>query len=496
MKKQTPGMSGLLMREKLIFEVGALGRSGYSIPACKLEKASPADVFGSDMARDGVEGLPEVSEVEVMRHFLRLSQWNFGLDTGLYPLGSCTMKYNPKINEVVARYGGFTQGHPKHSDELVQGNLELMYELERMLAEITGLESVTLQPAAGAHGEFTGMMLIRAYHLAHSNARKKVLVPDTAHGTNPATSALCGYEVVEIASGPEGYLMPEDVEKVMDEDVAAIMITNPNTVGIYERNIKEIAGIVHAKGGLLYCDGANMNALLGVVRPGDLGVDVMHLNLHKTFSTPHGGGGPGSGPVCATRALEPFMPVPRIVKNSDGRFAVESDRPQSIGKVRSAFGNFGIMVRAYAYLRELGRDHIRRVTELAVLNANYLRACLVEKFNLPYQTDSLHEVILNDELQAEKHVSTMDIAKRLIDMGYHPPTVYFPLVVKAAMMIEPTETASLEELDQFVEAMLQIADEADRTPEAFHNYPELTALSRLDEVAAARKPVLRWRAEE
>ncbi len=492
MTVKTPGQSGLLMKEDLIFEIGKEGRIGYSIPECKLEKACPAKLFGEDIVRDGVDGLPEVSEVEVVRHFTRLSQWNFGVDTGLYPLGSCTMKYNPKINEVVARYLGFIKAHPDMPEELVQGNLELIYELERLLSEINGLPAVTLQPAAGAHGELTGMMLVRSYHEAKGKPRHKVLVPDTAHGTNPATSALCGFDVVEVKSGPEGYLMAEDVAALMDEDVAGLMMTNPNTVGIYERNIKEIAEVVHAKGGLLYCDGANMNALLGVVRPGDLGVDVMHLNLHKTFSTPHGGGGPGCGPVLAIKELEPFMPKPRILKKEDGSYTIDCDRPQSIGQIRSAFGNFGVMIKAYAYLRELGSDHIRRATELAVLNANYIRVNLIERFNLPYETDSLHEVVINDKIQAEKNVTTMDIAKRLIDLGFHPPTVYFPLVVKAAMMIEPTETASMEELDQFIAAMIKIADEAEETPEAFHDYPELTSWSRLDEVTAARKPVLRW----
>ena len=488
------GTTGLVIEERLVFEQGSKGRMGYSLPASEVPAVDATALFGAGNVRAELKGFPELAENEVMRHFLRLSQYNYGVDTGFYPLGSCTMKYNPKINEDLARLPGFVNSHPLLPADRVQGNLELYAALECILAEIAGMDAITLQPSAGAHGELTGLMLIRAYHNDLGRPRRKILVPDSAHGTNPASSALCGFDVVEIKSGPDGYLLPETVAAAMDEDVAALMVTNPNTLGIFERHIAEIAAIVHGQGGLMYADGANMNALLGIARPGDMGFDVIQYNLHKTFSTPHGGGGPGSGPVGVKKSLEPFLPVPRVSKHTEG-FVWEWDRPKTIGKVKGFHGNFGIIVRAYAYIRELGPEAIRQVAEYAVLNANYVRAELKDDFNLPYATETLHEVIFNDLRQSENHVSSMDMAKRLLDLGFHAPTVYFPLVVHAAMMIEPTETESKQSCDEFIAAMREIAREARENPSAFHDYPHNTFRRRMDETKAARTPVLRWKAE-
>ena len=494
MGSRPPGTRGLKLDEPAIFERSRQGRTGYSFPTPDVPEP---DTLPDELVRkDRLAGLPELSEVDVVRHFTRLSTWNYGVDTGFYPLGSCTMKYNPKINELVARRPGFAGAHPLAPEALIQGALALIFHLERALAEISGLHAVTLQPAAGAQGELCGLMMVRAHHTAKTgNPRRKVLVPDTAHGTNPASSSLNGYRTVEIPSGDDGVLHPEAVAALMDEDVAALMLTNPNTLGLFETHIAQIAEIVHAKGGLVYCDGANLNALMGVARPGEMGVDVMHFNLHKTFSTPHGGGGPGSGPVGVAQVLEPFLPVPRVVER-EGGFALDWERPQSIGKVRSFYGNFGIMVRAYAYIRELGGAGLKRASELAVLNANYLRVMLADRFHLPHPRLCMHECVLSDRRQKPAGVKTLDIAKRLIDLGFHPPTIYFPLVVDGAMMIEPTETESLENLDQFVAAMRQIADEAEQDPSLLTSAPQNTRLGRLDETAAARNPVLTWEPEE
>jgi glycine dehydrogenase subunit 2 len=483
---------GIAYEEPLVFEHGSRGRSGVSLPPAP---EGPVDDLPAALLRPAVDGMPELSELEVVRHFTRLSAWNHGIDTGFYPLGSCTMKYNPKSSEALARLPGFADLHPLAPPELAQGALELMYRLERALSEIAGFDATTLAPAAGAHGELCGIMMIRAYHQARGNPRKKVLIPDTAHGTNPASSALNGYSVVQLASGPDGRLHPETVRAAMDEDVAAIMITNPNTLGVFESHIAEIAEIVHAKGGLVYGDGANMNALLGVARPGDMGFDVMQYNLHKTFATPHGGGGPGSGPVGVKAALAPHLPLPLVVQEGAGYRLVTdaSERPATIGRLREFWGNFGMFVRAWAIIREWGPDGVRATAELAVLNASYLRARLRDAYHLPYETDSLHEVVLDDAQQKETGVTTMDVAKRLIDHGFHPPTIYFPLVVHGALMIEPTETESKETLDGFVEAMKAIADEARRAPEAVKAAPTKPVRARLDETRAARKPVLRWR---
>jgi glycine dehydrogenase subunit 2 len=485
---------GIAYEEQLLFEHGSRGRTGVSLPPATKDY-DPAQELPPALLRSSVEGLPELSELEVVRHFTRLSTWNHGIDTGFYPLGSCTMKYNPKSSEAIARLPGFAGLHPLAPPELAQGALELMYGLERALSEIAGFDATTLTPAAGAQGELCGLMLIRAYHEAKGNPRKKVLIPDTAHGTNPASSALNGYAVVQLASGPDGRLHPDAVRAAMDEDVAAIMITNPNTLGVFETHIAEIAEIVHATGGLVYGDGANMNALLGVARPGDMGFDVIQYNLHKTFATPHGGGGPGSGPVAVKASLAPFLPLPVVVKDGETyRLVTDAEeRPRTIGRLREFWGNFGMFVRAWALIREYGPEGVRATGELAVLNANYLRARLAGTYNLPYETDSLHEVVFDDKHQKATGVTTMDVAKRLIDHGFHPPTIYFPLVVQGALMIEPTETESKETLDAFVAAMQAVAEEAKTDPDAVHAAPVRPVRARLDETRAARKPVLRWR---
>lgn len=485
---KTVGTSGLVLNEKLLFEHSDPGRKGYSLSPLDV----PDEGLPEDLCRDDIPGFPELSEVDVVRHFTRLSTWNYGVDSGFYPLGSCTMKYNPKVNEQAARLPGLADLHPATPPHLVPGILELMFELQEALQEVSGFDRVSVQPAAGAQGELAGMLVIRAWHEARGSRRTKVLIPDTAHGTNPATAALAGYDVVPIVS--EGVLTIEEVAAHMDDEVAALMVTNPNTLGLFETNIEEICALVHERGGLVYCDGANLNALMGIARPGDMGIDVMHFNLHKTFSTPHGGGGPGAGPVGVRADLAPFLPGPMVVRGGDG-YALAEEEPESIGRLVAFYGNVGIMVRAYAYIRSLGGAGLKRASELAVLNANYVRARLEGHFHLPYQRRSLHEVVFSDQdLGGGCH--TIDLAKRLIDCGYHPPTIYFPLVVKGAIMIEPTETESQEILDEFCEAMLAIAREAEETPELLKNAPQRTKIGRLDEARAARKPMLRWTPEE
>ncbi|HKL25551.1 MAG TPA: aminomethyl-transferring glycine dehydrogenase subunit GcvPB, partial [Desulfuromonadales bacterium] len=416
------GTSGLVLNEKLLFEHSDPGRKGYSLPELDV----PSSDLPRELCRDEIPGFPELSEVDVVRHFTRLSTWNYGVDSGFYPLGSCTMKYNPKVNETAARLPGLADLHPATPAHLAQGALGLMYLLQEALAEISGFAAVTVQPAAGAQGELAGMLMIRAWHEAQNSSRRKVLIPDTAHGTNPATAALAGYDVVPIAS--DGVLSMAEVEAHMDDDVAALMVTNPNTLGLFETHIEKICRVVHERGGLVYCDGANLNALMGIARPGDMGIDVMHFNLHKTFSTPHGGGGPGAGPVGVAEHLVPFLPKPVVVKQGD-TFRLDDDRPQSIGRLLAFNGNFGIMVRAYAYIRTMGAAGLKRASEMAVLNANYIRACLEDTFDLPFKSRSLHEVVFSDRRLAGG-CHTIDLAKRLIDYGYHPPTIYFPLVVK------------------------------------------------------------------
>jgi len=415
------------------------------------------------------------------------------VDTGAYLLGSCTMKYNPKINEVVARLDGLSNAHPCQPEALAQGCLRILQDLSKALIEITGMDAVTLQPAAGAHGEMTGLLLVSAYHQSRGRLRHKVLIPDSAHGTNPASATLAGYDTVSVPSNPQGMVDLAQLERLMDEDVGALMLTNPNTLGVFEREIVEISGIVHARGGLLYMDGANMNALVGVSRPGDFGVDVLHLNLHKTFSTPHGGGGPGAGPVAVKKMLEPFLPVPQLRETPGGALAFDFDRPQSIGRMRAFCGNFGVLVRALAYILANGAEGLRQSTEDAVLNSVYLRQRLQGAYELPYSAPTLHECVFSDKRQARRGVHTGDIAKRLIDYGFHPYTVSFPLIVPGALMIEPTESESKQELDLLAEALLAIAREADEEPETVLQAPHSTRLRRLDEVQAARRPILRWK---
>ena len=447
------------------------------------------------LARQRPAGFPEVSEPEAVRHFVRLSQWNFSIDTQFYPLGSCTMKHNPKVNEWAARLPGFAQAHPMMPAHLIPGALELMLALQEEIAAITGMDEVCLQPAAGAQGELTGLMMIRACHAAQGRAPRKVFIPDSAHGTNPASSTLNGFESVAFASGSAGVVEPETLLRALDAapgDVAALMMTNPNTLGLYEQAMPKLTELVHARGGYVYGDGANMNAVLGRARPGDAGVDVIQLNLHKTFTTPHGGGGPGSGPVAFKSVLAPYQPVP-VVRRDGDKVIADFERPASVGRVRSFFGNFGMMVRAYTYMRELGPEGLAQVSNLAVLNARYVAARLASHYPLAYATPSLHEAVFTDrELEASTGVKTLDVAKRLIDFGMHPPTVYFPLVVRGALMVEPTETETKQTLDAFVEAMIAIAAEARETPELVKGAPHATRLGRLDEARAARKPRLRW----
>ena len=484
---------GTVKTETLIFDQGSRGRRGVDLPPLDIPARPLDELLPAGLIRDEVEGFPEVSEPEVVRHFTRLSQLNFSIDTGMYPLGSCTMKYNPRLNEEIARYPEFALLHPHTPVQDAQGALEVMWELEELLKEICGMDAFTLAPAAGAHGELTGLMVIRAALLKRGERREKVLIPDSAHGTNPASAVFCGFKPQEVRSGAEGILEPECIREHMDGDVAALMLTNPNTLGLFEKNIVEIARIVHERGGFVYCDGANLNALLGVARPGDMGIDVLQSNLHKTFSTPHGGGGPGAGPVGVKEALVPFLPVPRVVKNGASGFDVVEDCPDSIGRIRSFAGNFGVILRGYAYIRSLGAEGLRRVAETAVLNANYVLASLKDAYHVEYPGRCMHECVLNDKNQRRRGVATIDIAKRLADYGFHAPTVYFPLIVSHAMMIEPTETETKDSIDGFIEAMLAIAREVETAPELLKSAPHSTPVRRLDETRANRKPDLRWR---
>jgi len=489
---------GLQFAEPPIFERGAPGRSGASLPELDVPAVDAAQAFGP-LARQQPAGLPEVSEPEAVRHFVRLSQANFSIDTQMYPLGSCTMKYNPKINEWAARRPGFARSHPLVPAALVQGNLELMWRLEQMLVEITGLDHCCLQPAAGAQGEFTGLLMIRAYHRAQGRSPRKVLVPESAHGTNPASCSLSGLDAVKIPASADGLVHPDQVaaaiEQVGADDLCALMVTNPNTLGLFESWLPDIAKQVHDCGGLVYGDGANTNAIMGRVRPGDMGVDVVHLNLHKTFSTPHGAGGPGSGPVCFTEALAPFQPIP-VLERTDAGYELSTERPQSIGRMRAFQGNFGVFVRAYTYIRELGAEGLSQATNLAVLNARYLAARLGDLLPLASELPCMHEAVFSDEaLEKATGVKTLDVAKRLLDYGFHAPTVYFPLVVKGALMVEPTETETKQTLDELVAAMQAILQEAEQDPDKVKGAPHKTRVGRLDEAGAARRPRLRWNAD-
>lgn len=476
----------------LIFELTKEQRTGYSLPELDVPEVDLSEMFPEELIREEAAELPEVSELDIMRHYTALSKRNHGVDSGFYPLGSCTMKYNPKINENVARFAGFANIHPLQEESTVQGAMELMYDLQEHLKEITGMDEVTLQPAAGAHGEWTGLMMIRAFHEANGDTnRTKVIVPETAHGTNPASVTVAGFETVTVKSDDNGIVDLEDLKRVVDKDTAALMLTNPNTVGLFEEHIMEMASIIHEVGGKLYYDGANLNAVMSKARPGDMGFDVVHLNLHKTFTGPHGGGGPGSGPVGVKKDLLPYLPKPILVKKGE-RYTFDYDRPDSIGRVKPFYGNFGINVRAYTYIRTMGPDGLKAVTEYAVLNANYMMRKLAPHFDLPYDRHCKHEFVLSGRRQKKLGVRTLDIAKRLLDFGYHPPTIYFPLNVEESMMIEPTETESKETLDAFINAMIQIAKEAEEDPEMVQNAPHTTVVSRMDETLAARKPVLRY----
>jgi glycine dehydrogenase subunit 2 len=475
---------------KLIFELSAEGKRGYRLPPCETPDAQ--DAIPDGLKRSDEPILPQVTEPEVVRHYTLLSQKNYGVDGGFYPLGSCTMKYNPKINEDVAEMTGFAQIHPYQLVSTVQGSLRLMYELDRMLSEITGMAKFSLQPAAGAHGELAGLMIFKAYHESRGDVkRKKIIVPDSSHGTNPASAAEVGFEIVQIASAPDGTVDLNVLAEALSDETAGLMLTNPNTLGLFERNIAKIAEMVHAAGGLLYYDGANMNAIMGITRPGDMGFDVVHVNTHKTFSTPHGGGGPGAGPIGVAERLVGYLPCPTVEKGETGYY-LDFGAPCSIGKIRSFYGSFGVLVRAYCYIKTMGASGLQEASRMAVLNANYLKERLKGAYKLPYAGVCKHEFVLDGLRESAEGVRTLDVAKRLIDLGYHPPTVYFPLIVENALMIEPTETESLETLDDFVQAMLRIAEEAVSDTDVLHEAPVNTPVRRVDELRAAKHPVLTW----
>lgn len=478
--------------DKLIFEISKEGRTAYSLPKLDVNELPLESIIPSQFLNEKEVDLPEVSEVDVVRHFTNLSNKNYGLDTGFYPLGSCTMKYNPKINEDMAALSNFADLHPYQPEETVQGALELMYNLEKYLSEISGMARTTLQPAAGAHGELTGLLIIKAYHASRGDSkRNKIIVPDSAHGTNPSSAQVAGFDIVEIKSDKYGAVDIEALKAVLDDEVAGLMLTNPSTLGLFEKNIKEIADLVHEAGGLLYYDGANMNAIMGITRPGDMGFDVMHYNLHKTFSTPHGGGGPGSGPVGVREDLVKFLPCPMVEKNGD-KYTLNYNCPDSIGKMKGFYGHFGVLVRAYTYILSHGAEGLREVSETAVLNANYMMNKLKEHYYLPLDQVCKHEFVLGGLKEENLEVTTLDIAKRLLDYGYHPPTVYFPLIVDQAIMVEPTETESVETLDAFIETMIKIAEEAEKDPQLLKNAPHDTPIRRVDEAKAAKDLILKW----
>lgn len=478
---------------KLLCEKHQPGSNAFSLPPCDVPDAMLSESIPSAFLRQEELSLPELSEVEAVRHYTELSHRAYGVDDGFYPLGSCTMKYNPKVNEWAARLPGFASVHPYQPESTVQGCLQLMSEAEKMFCEIGGMDRFTLQPSAGAHGEMTGVMMIRAYHNDRKDfKRTKMLIPDSAHGTNPATAHMVGYQVVELKSNDRGLLDLEDLKAKMNDEVAGLMLTNPNTLGLFEEDIQQIAAVVHEDGGLLYYDGANLNAVMGVARPGDMGFDIVHFNLHKTFSTPHGGGGPGAGPVGVKDYLTDYLPIP-LIQEQDGRFSLDYNRPKSIGKVRSFYGSFGVIVKAYAYIKALGSNGILDACEQAVLNANYVRKGLCKDYFVPFDRLCKHEFVASARNQmAEQHIATLDIAKRLMDYGYHPPTIYFPLIVHEAFMVEPTETESKERLDEFILSMQEIAQECREEPDLIKSAPHTTVIKRVDEVLAARKPIVHW----
>lgn len=474
----------------LLIEVSKEGRKSYSLPKLDVEEIKLTDMLDHNMIKKTDLELPELSELDVVRHYTLLSNKNFGVDTGFYPLGSCTMKYNPKIDEDMANLKGFTSLHPYQPAKTAQGALELMYNLSESLAEITGMDKVTLQPSAGAHGEFTGLMIIRAYHQNRGDLKRtKVIVPDSAHGTNPASAMMAGFKIVQVESTEDGSVDIEKLKEVLDDEVAALMLTNPSTLGLFERNIKEIADLVHEAGGLLYYDGANTNAIMGITRAGDMGFDVVHLNLHKTFAAPHGGGGPGSGPVGVKKELIPFLPVPVVEKVND-EYVLDYDRALSIGKIKNFYGNFGVMVKSYAYVLSMGRDGLKKASQMSVLNANYLKENLKDYFTLPIDQICKHEFVLSGP---HGDINTTDVAKRMLDYGYHPPTIYFPLIIHEALMIEPTESESLETLDKFIDAMRSIAKEIEESPELLKTAPHNTIVKRVDDGRAVKKPILTWK---
>ncbi|MFA5523603.1 MAG: aminomethyl-transferring glycine dehydrogenase subunit GcvPB [Tissierellales bacterium] len=478
--------------DKLIFEISREGRTAYSLPKLDTNELPLDSIIPSQFLNEKEVDLPEVSEVDVVRHFTNLSNKNYGLDTGFYPLGSCTMKYNPKINEDMAALSGFADIHPYQPEETVQGALELMYNLESQLSEISGMARTTLQPAAGAHGELTGLLVIKAYHASRGDSKRtKIIVPDSAHGTNPSSAQVAGFDILEIKSDKYGAVDIESLKAVLNDEIAGLMLTNPSTLGLFEKNIKEISDLVHEAGGLLYYDGANMNAIMGITRPGDMGFDVMHYNLHKTFSTPHGGGGPGSGPVGVREDLVKFLPCPMVEKNGD-TYTLNYDCAESIGKIKGFYGHFGVLVRAYAYILAYGAEGLREVSEIAVLNANYMMNKLKNHYYLPLDQVCKHEFVLGGLKEDNLEVSTLDIAKRLLDYGYHPPTVYFPLIVDQAIMVEPTETESVETLDGFIDAMIKIAEEAEKDPQMLKEAPHNTPVRRIDEAKAAKDLILKW----
>ncbi|EKS4343914.1 aminomethyl-transferring glycine dehydrogenase subunit GcvPB [Clostridium botulinum] len=477
---------------KVIFELSSEGRKGYRLPDLDVPEVELSELLPKNLLREDEINLPEVSEVDVVRHYTALSSKNYTVDNGFYPLGSCTMKYNPKINEDMAALSGFSKIHPLQDENISQGALELMYDLKTRLCEITGLDDFTLQPAAGAHGEYTGLLIIKAYHEKRGDTKRtKIIVPDSAHGTNPASASVAGFDIVEIKSGKDGRVSIEELKKVLNDEIAGLMLTNPSTLGLFEKDIKLISELVHEAGGLLYYDGANLNAIMGIARPGDMGFDVCHLNMHKTFSTPHGGGGPGSGPVGVKKHLAKFLPVPTVEKEND-KFILDYNMPDSLGKIRSLYGNFGVMVKAYTYILTMGREGLKAASQNAVLNANYIKESLRDYYNIGVDDICKHEVILSTLKENPHHIATLDIAKRLIDYGMHPPTVYFPLIIEEALMIEPTESESKETVDEFIDAMKKIAVEAKENPELLHEAPVNAPVRRLDQVKAARKPILKW----
>ncbi|HLR41579.1 MAG TPA: aminomethyl-transferring glycine dehydrogenase subunit GcvPB [Virgibacillus sp.] len=476
----------------LIFERSKEGRTSYNLPELDTPAFDLEGEFDDAYIRENAPDLPEMSELDIMRHYTGLSDRNFGVDSGFYPLGSCTMKYNPKINEDVARLEGFSHIHPHQDPKTVQGAMEMMYDLQTSLGELTGMHEISLQPAAGAHGEWTALMMIRAFHEANGDFdRTKVIVPDSAHGTNPASASVAGFDAVTVKSNEKGLVDLEDLKRVVGKDTAALMLTNPNTLGLFETEITEMAKVVHDAGGKLYYDGANLNAIMGYARPGDMGFDAVHLNLHKTFTGPHGGGGPGSGPIGVTKELAPYLPKPLLVKQDD-LYVFDYERPKSIGRVKPYYGNFGINLRAYTYIRTMGAEGLKKVSEYAVLNANYMMRKLEKEYELPFPQHCMHEFVLSGKKQKKLGVRTLDIAKRLLDYGYHPPTIYFPINVEEALMTEPTETESKETLDGFIDAMIAISEEVKDDPELVQEAPHTTIVKRMDETTAARKPILRY----